>query len=174
MMKRINLLLRLLLGGVFLLSGVVKIWNVQIKKTHQERVVSITLHVSQSPDLSKFAEDVLNYRVPPRSLNNLVAITLPWVETVAGILMVMGFWLPGSAMVITGLMGVFLVAIGQALARGLDINCGCFGTIEAGKIDALTLARDIGLFVCAAWLYWRASAAESKRGENNASTNRGN
>lgn len=147
----LGFVLRLVVGGIFVYAGVVKIL-----------------------DPARFANDVANYRLLPSALVNTVAITLPWVETVAGILMVMGFWLPGSAMVITGLMGVFLVAIGQALARGLDINCGCFGTIEAGKIDALTLARDIGLFVCAAWLYWRASAAESKRGENNASTNRGN
>ena len=147
----LSFVLRLVVGGIFVYAGVVKIL-----------------------DPAQFANDVANYRLLPSVLVNFVAITLPWVETVAGILMVMGFWLPGSALVITGLMGVFLVAIGQALARGLDINCGCFGTIEGGKIDALTLARDVTLFVCAAWLCWRASAAESNRGKTNASANCGN
>ena len=50
MMKRVNLLLRLVLGSVFILSGAVKIWNVQIKTTHAERGASITLHVSNVPD----------------------------------------------------------------------------------------------------------------------------
>ena len=147
----LSFVLRLVIGGIFLYAGVVKIL-----------------------EPAQFANDVANYRVPPAALVNFVAITLPWVETVAGILMVMGFWLPGSSLVITGLMGVFLAAIGQALVRRLDINCGCFGTIEAGKIDALTLARDFALLFFAAWLCWRASAIDGNRGERNASANSGN
>jgi hypothetical protein len=58
--------------------------------------------------------------------------------------------------------------------RGLDIQCGCFGTIEAGKMDAMTLARDVGLFILAAWLYLRASVAEGNRGKKNESAKRGN
>ena len=143
--------LRLVVGGIFVYAGVVKIL-----------------------DPAQFANDVANYRLLPSVLVNFVAITLPWVETVVGILMVMGFWLPGSALVITGLMGVFLAAIGQALARGLDIRCGCFGTIEAGKIGSLTLARDVALLLCAAWLCWRAIAADGNRGKKNASANSGN
>ena len=148
LIRFLSFVLRLVVGGVFVYAGVLKIL-----------------------DPAQFANDVANYRLLPSALVNFVAITLPWVETVAGILMVMGFWLPGSALVITGLMGVFLVAIGQALVRGLDIQCGCFGTIEAGKMDTMTLARDVALFVFAAWLYWRASPAESNRGKKNASTN---
>ncbi len=143
--------LRLFIGGLFVYAGVIKIFNP-----------------------TQFAGDVANYRLLPQVLVNFVAITLPWVETLAGILMVMGICLPGSTLVITGLMGIFLIAIGQALARGLDIRCGCFGTIEAGRIDALTLARDVALFIAAAWLYWRASAAKSSRGrKKNASADRG-
>jgi uncharacterized membrane protein YphA (DoxX/SURF4 family) len=145
----LSFVLRLVVGGIFVYAGVVKIL-----------------------DPAQFANDVANYRLLPSALVNFVAITLPWVETVAGILMVMGFWLPGSALVITGLMGIFLIAIGQALARGLDISCGCFGTIEAGKMDAMTLVRDVALFFFAAWLLWRASAANGNRGKKNASANR--
>lgn len=155
MMRRINLLLRLLLGGVFLLSGVVKIWNVQIKKTHEERAVAITLHVSQSPDLSRFAEDVLNYRVPPRSLNNLVAITLPWIELLAGGLLMLGIWIRPSALVIGCMVVVFLFAIGQGVVRGLNIECGCFGTIEGRKVGLVALAEDAVMLAAAAWLCWR-------------------
>lgn len=155
MMKRINLLLRFILGGVFFLSGVVKVWNVQIKTAHEEHDVSITLHVSESPDLSTFAADVLNYRVPPRSLNNLVAITLPWIELVAGGLLMLGIWARPSALVIGLMMGVFLLAIGQAVARGLNIDCGCFGTIEGRKVGLVALAEDAVMLATAAWLFWR-------------------
>jgi len=154
MMKRVNLLLRLILGGVFLLSGVVKIWNVQIKTAREERSVGITVHVSKSPDPSKFAEDVLNYRVPPRSFNHLVAITLPWIELLAGALLVLGIWARPSALVIGLMLVVFLLAIGQAVARGLNIECGCFGTVEGRKVGLVALAEDTVMLATAAWLFW--------------------
>ena len=67
-MKWINLTLRLILGGIFLASAVIKIWNVQVSQAHG-------IQFSHVPDLATFAQDVTNYHVPPRSLTNLVAIT---------------------------------------------------------------------------------------------------
>jgi uncharacterized membrane protein YphA (DoxX/SURF4 family) len=154
MTRWINLLLRFIVGGVFILSGVVKIWNVQINSTHEERGVAITLRVSHAPDLSGFAADVLNYRVPPRALSNLVAITLPWIEVLAGALLALGIWARPSALVITCLMVVFLLAIGQAVVRGLNINCGCFGTVEGRKVGLIALSEDAVLLAMAAWLAW--------------------
>jgi len=148
LVRFLSFVLRLVVGGIFIYAGVIKIL-----------------------DPAKFAADVANYRMLPLALVNFVAITLPWVETVVGILMVMGFWLPASALVITGLMGVFMAAIGQALARGLNIQCGCFGTVEGGKMDAVTLVRDVALFVCAAWLFWHSSSTESNQGKENAPAN---
>jgi putative oxidoreductase len=150
--KWINLLLRIVLGGVFLLSGIVKIWNVQVKTPSEDRG-AITLQLSRTPDHSKFAEDVLNYRVPPRSLNHLVAITLPWIELVAGALLMLGIWVRPSACVIGLMMVVFVIAIGQAVARGLNIDCGCFGTLEGRKVGLIALAEDTVMLAMAAWLF---------------------
>ena len=143
-----NLILRLVLGGIFVASAVVKVWDVQISHTHG-------IQFSHVPDLATFAQDVDNYHVPPRALGNLVAITLPWIELLAGALLVAGIWKRASALVITAMMIVFLAAIGWALAHGYDIRCGCFGTVDARKVGVLALAEDAVLLGIAAWLAGR-------------------
>ena len=146
--KIVDLILRLVMGGIFILSAVAKIGNVQVSHGH------IT-QFSHVPDLAVFAQDVINYHVPPRALGNLVAITLPWIELVAGGLLVCGIWKRASALVITAMMVVFLAAIGWALAHGYDIRCGCFGTVEARKVGVIALVEDGGMLAMAVWLAWR-------------------
>ena len=146
-MKWINLILRLILGGIFLASAVAKIWNVQVN-------IDYRVQFSHVPDLATFAQNVTNYHVPPRSLANLVAITLPWIELLAGGLLVCGIWKRARAVVITALMIVFLAAIGWALAHGYDIRCGCFGTVDARKVGVMALAEDGLLLAMAVWLAW--------------------
>jgi putative oxidoreductase len=147
-LKIVNLILRLLIGGVFIFSAVAKIWDVQISHAHG-------IQFSHVPNLATFAQDVANYHVPPRALSNLVAITLPWIELLAGALLVFGIWKRASAVVITAMMISFLGAIGWAVAHGYDIRCGCFGTVEARKVGVLALGEDLLLFLGAAWLAWR-------------------
>jgi putative oxidoreductase len=146
--KTLTLILRLIVGCVFLASAVFKIWNVEIKPGRGIRASTV-------PDLAAFAKDVTNYRVPPRELNNLVAITLPWIELLAGGMLVAGVWKRASAATITLLLVVFLLAIAQALARGLNINCGCFGSVEARKVGLLALVQETALLAMAGWLWWR-------------------
>jgi uncharacterized membrane protein YphA (DoxX/SURF4 family) len=146
--KIVNLILRLIVGGVFIASAVAKIWDVQISHAHG-------IQFSHVPDLTTFSQDVANYHVPPRALANLVAITLPWIELLAGVLLVFGIWQRASAVVITAMTVVFLIAIGQAVVRGFNINCGCFGTVDARKVGVAALAQDAVLLGMAAWLAWR-------------------
>ena len=131
-MRLLNFLLRLIVGGVFVFAAVIKIF-----------------------DPLAFAADIGNYRLMPRELLHPVAILLPWVELGAGLLLVLGFWRRASALIITVLCVVFLVAIGQALARGLDIHCGCFGTVAAGRVGLRNLLIDGALLVMAGWLTWK-------------------
>ena len=147
-MKVVDLILRLVMGGIFIFSAVAKIWNVQV--SHAQGI-----QFSHVPDLAAFAGDVVNYHVPPRALANLVAITLPWIELLAGGLLVCGIWKRASALIITALMVVFLAAIGWALAHGYDIRCGCFGTVEARKVGLVALLEDGAMLAMAAWLAWR-------------------
>jgi uncharacterized membrane protein YphA (DoxX/SURF4 family) len=159
-MKWVNLILRLILGGIFLASAVAKIWNVQISHAHG-------IQFSHVPDLATFAQDVTNYHVPPRALTNLVAITLPWIELLAGGMLLCGIWKHASAVVITALMIVFLAAIGWALAHGYDIRCGCFGTVDARKVCVMALAQDAVLLAMAVWLAWRPEDKPQQAMETN-------
>ena len=147
-MKTVNLILRLIISGVFIASAVAKIGNVQYSQAHG-------IQFSPVPDLTTFSRDVANYHVPPYALTNLVAITLPWIELLAGALLVSGIWKRASAVVITAMMVVFLIAIGQAVVRGFNINCGCFGSVDARKVGVTALAEDVVLLAMAAWLAWR-------------------
>jgi uncharacterized membrane protein YphA (DoxX/SURF4 family) len=85
----------------------------------------------------------------PPAVTNLVAIVLPWIEFIAGSFLVLGIMNRPSALIISGMMGVFVAALVYAYSIGLDINCGCFGTPDAtaGRITILTLMREVGLFV---------------------------
>ena len=81
---------------------------------------------SKVPHLAAFAASIHNYRLLPIQLENALAITLPWIEILAAGALLSRRWLPGGALVVGGLTAVFVVAMVSALARGLDINCGCF------------------------------------------------
>ena len=122
----VGLLARLVLGGVLLVAGYLKAFT---------------------PDKSQMA--VRAYEVLPIPLANLLGIILPWLEIGAGLLLILGIALRYSAIFGTALMLIFVVAIGQAWARGLSIDCGCFGgggTVAPGETKYLSeILRDLGL-----------------------------
>ncbi len=104
------------------------------------------LHKIVAP--ASFALDVATYDILPLALVNLVAITLPWVELAAGVMLLLGLRVRTAALLVAGMMAVFLVALVVALWRGLDMSCGCFaaeGAVE-DPISWLTVVRDL------AWL----------------------
>ena len=97
-----------------------------------------------------FALDVATYDIVPLQLVNLMAITLPWVELFAGLMLIIGFRTRGAALAISGMMVIFIAAIAIALAKGLDMSCGCFASQSAAEDDPisyLTVLRDGG------WLF---------------------
>lgn len=96
----------------------------------------------------QFARIVYNYKILPGFLINIFAITLPWVEFLAGIFVIVGVSIEASALILTFLSFVFMIAIGINIARGVDINCGCFTTDPtAAKHGASLLLRDILLLL---------------------------
>ncbi len=112
-------------------------------------------------DPASFARQVHNYRLLPVALENLLAILLPWIELVAGVCLVLGRYARGATWVAAALLGVFLVAIGQAVARDLDIECGCFGTADAAEAGWSALGRDVLFLLLAAGAWPKAPAGES-------------
>ena len=100
-------------------------------------------------DPEEFARSIINYRILPAESVNLLAIVLPWLELVCGLLLLLGLFTGGSIVVVAFMMTVFLVAIGSALVRGIDISCGCFSSDGADRVNILFLIRDIVLFAFA-------------------------
>jgi uncharacterized membrane protein YphA (DoxX/SURF4 family) len=103
----------------------------------------------------EFAEVVYNYQLLPDVLVNLVALFLPWIELLVGLSLILGVWLPGAVLICNLLLMVFFSTLVFNIARGLDIDCGCFtlsvGTSSGGHM-LWYLFRDgfflfVGLFL---------------------------
>ena len=129
----LSLVPRVFLGGFYVVAGAMKI-----------------------PDPGKFAEAVGNYRLVPHEALNIIAITLPSIEVVAGVLLILGIWLKASAWLINAMTVIFIGAIASAVARGLSIECGCFGTVGGREAGLNAILEDVLLLVCGLWVLWRA------------------
>ncbi|UCD71350.1 MAG: DoxX family membrane protein [Syntrophobacterales bacterium] len=93
---------------------------------------------------SAFAVAVYNYKILPGSLINLVAITLPWVELICGILLLIGLFPRATALILSILLLLFFSALSISLYRGIDISCGCFAvTTTVDKIGISYMVRDL-------------------------------
>ena len=109
-----GLLARAIVGGIFVMYAVDKI---------------------AAP--ADFALNIERYQLLPLALVNLVAIVLPWLELVVGLCLLFGIRLRINAALAALMLVVFIGAIGSAMARGLEINCGCSAhseTVGWGKI----------------------------------------
>jgi putative oxidoreductase len=110
-------------------------------------------------DLNGFARNVHNFHMLPIAVENLFGMTLPWIELVAGLLLVVNVAPRSGVLVLGALLLIFLVAIVAAIARHIDIACGCFGTKDAETTGVITLLRDLGLLALAVLGYpWRSRA----------------
>jgi len=99
-------------------------------------------------DLSGFAGSVHNFHleaVIPMAATNLLAMTIPWVELVAGLALVSGVRPRAGAVVYTMLLTVFTIGVIQAMARGLSFDCGCFGRPGSATIGAKKLVENLAM-----------------------------
>jgi len=111
------------------------------------------LHKIAAPD--GFALDIATYNILPLGGVNLLAITLPWVELVAGALLLAGLRARAASLMVAGMMLMFLVAIGIALHQGLDMSCGCFASQAAQEADPIswrTVLRDLAWLLLACYV----------------------
>ena len=129
----IGLIARLILGGTLIAAGYLKF-----------------------DELDKSQMAVRAYELLPVSLANFLGITLPFFELAIGLLLVLGAATRITAGLSAILMIAFIIGISQAWARGLSIDCGCFGgggQVAPGEADYLTpLLRDTGLALLALYL----------------------
>lgn len=95
-------------------------------------------------DPDAFAEIIANYQIVSPRTGHLTALFLPYLELVCGICLVINRLPRGSALLVAGMMVVFMAALGYNIYRGIDVNCGCF-TLTEGATGSmwLYLVRDI-------------------------------
>ena len=103
--------------------------------------------VTKFSDPEGFSQSIYNYKLMPDFLINFLAIAFPWIELIAGILLVFGISIKENSAILSGLLVVFIIAIGISMARGLNIDCGCFGTVGGTKIGIQKILENIGLLV---------------------------
>ena len=108
-------------------------------------------------DPDEFAHSVSRYDLLPGFVVGIFSLTMPMLELLAGLSMLFTKWLRESALLVTGMLAMFIVALVQALVRGLNISCGCFGVPSVGGRSEILIAliRDVVLIVPAIWLMFR-------------------
>lgn len=109
--------------------------------------ISACLHKIAMPEA--FAIDIATYQFLPQVFINPLAIILPYVEFGTGVLLITGTKARAAALMVCGMMVMFMIALSHALVHDLSISCGCFASNAAAGSDPiswLTMLRD------SAWL----------------------
>jgi uncharacterized membrane protein YphA (DoxX/SURF4 family) len=108
------------------------------------------------------------YDVLPKQVVAVVAGVLPWFELALGVLLLLGIGTRAVAGLSAALLLVFVAGVSQAWARGLNIDCGCFGgggAVAPGQAQYVQeILRDTGFLLLAAWLIvrpWTLLAVEN-------------
>jgi uncharacterized membrane protein YphA (DoxX/SURF4 family) len=117
---------------------------------------------SKALDPTQFAEAIDRYRIVPWPLAAGLGLYLPWLEIFAGVAVFFGRVRLGALGIMAGLAWIFVAAIASALARGLDIACGCFGNAEGSSL-AFSLVRSLTLAVLGSYLWYREARGPERR-----------
>jgi uncharacterized membrane protein YphA (DoxX/SURF4 family) len=117
-------------------------------------VLFIIAAVGKLRDPGTFAVEIANYRFLP-GLAPYLAVTLPAVELVVGVALIVAprAWRKAAALGMVLLLAMFTVAVAQVVARGINVDCGCFGG-TSGAVTGMTVARDVGLLLAAVFEYF--------------------
>lgn len=136
MLGWVGLVARLVVGGVWIAAGVLKL-----------------------PDPAASVRAVRAYELLPEAVVPTVGHTLPLIEIVVGICLVVGV-LTRPMAIVSGLLFIaFIIGIASAWSRGIQIDCGCFGgggySANATDEYPVEIARDVGLLLASAFLVLR-------------------
>ena len=122
--------LEIILGGLFIYAGYLKLLRPY-----------------------EFAEAVLAYQLLPGPLVGVVVAALPWIETAAGLFLVVGLKRRSGLLILGWLTGTFLLVMLITAARGLEIDCGC-GLFFQRQVGPAPILEDAFLLLWAAGLYY--------------------
>lgn len=132
----VGTLLRLGIGGIWLVAGALKL-----------------------PDPAASVRAVRAYELLPEIVVPTVGHLLPLIEVAVGACLIAGVFVRASSVASALLFAAFIIGIATAWARGLQIDCGCFGgggfDPDAASKYPVDIARDLALLAASAWLVWR-------------------
>lgn len=127
---------RLVTGAVWVVAGAIKL-----------------------PDPYESISAVRAYQVLPEAVVPAVGHLLPVVEVVLGLMLLLGLLTRWAGLGSAVLFAVFVAGIASVWARGIEIDCGCFGGggAKEGALEDYPkeIARDVALLLASAWLVWR-------------------
>ncbi len=145
---------RVAIGGMYVIASVYKI------------VAPIT-----------YAKSIWQYHMVPGSLINLMAIILPWLELLIGLALIFGLAYRGAVWWANLLLVVFMIALADTIARGIDIDCGCFKAGESATgpawkalgfdMAALVLALQLLFSRSGKWRFRLARSIQNMRRDQN-------
>jgi uncharacterized membrane protein YphA (DoxX/SURF4 family) len=119
-------------------------------------LVDLAAGISKFPDPAGNVRQVRAFDLLPEAVVPAVGHALPTVEILIGALLVLGVLTRATAVVATLFFVAFIVGIAAAWARGMEINCGCFGShgvpADPQRQYAIDIARDVALLICSGWL----------------------
>lgn len=131
-------------------------------------IVLIWAGLSKLADPTSFYGAMLEYRLPfPTLLLKGAAVILPWMEILCGLLLVAGIARKATSFWVCAMFATFLILVGQAFLRGLDLSCGCLNLGPLGISADSKLAHTLEsagfatlrnmVFLSAALFLWKFS-----------------
>lgn len=132
--------LRLVLGGLFAFAA----FNKLVAKTDGA--------TSSGPQGFAWTIQAFKLGLPEWSIR-FATFTTPWIEIVAGVLLILGIWTRGAALVIAAMLAVFIALLLSVLIRDLNVDCGCFGDMSPfcpPKVGWCHIAQDVVMLAAAA------------------------
>lgn len=109
-------------------------------------------------DPLRFASDITNFQILPWVIAVRLAFYLPWLEVLCGLALIFHRLFDGAVFLTAGLMIVFIGATVSAKARGIDVDCGCFGRATSNLSFGWHLLLDLALLgiLLALWFWPRS------------------
>lgn len=106
MSERLSFIFRIILGGIFLISGLAKI-----------------------SDPVRFILTLREFRLFPEMIVPFTAVYLPWLEFILGLFILVGLMHRTASLILAFLIGSFTFSILSIIVRGIEVDCGCFGLL---------------------------------------------
>lgn len=108
--KKAQTLLRILLGGLFVYAGILKLVNTD-----------------------DFEKAVAGFRLIPDAVRTITTTVLPWLEVIVGAMLVSGLMIRTSTSTLSLLLVLFIIVITVTLIQGDYNGCGCFSSISGNE-----------------------------------------